>query len=161
MALQSNTGLHFLSGLLPFSSVFCSLFRICNFAFISFCFYTIPPSVPLSNSLRIIVKYLTYFSFTSHSINMANPIQLFYYDNWNYIWISQQLHYFPTISMFVFSFTLIPSDLLLEMCHPYLHTHIYVYRRKCTLYINNRFLPSSHYYFLCLGNYTKIDKNLI
>jgi len=50
-----------------------------NFAFSNICLYTVPPSVcwssSSSTSLKIIVKYLTYFSFTIHSINMINPIQ--------------------------------------------------------------------------------------
>jgi len=45
MAVQSNADLHLLNRLLTASSVFWPLFPICNFAFISICWYTIPPSV--------------------------------------------------------------------------------------------------------------------
>jgi len=60
-----------------------------SYAFINVCWYTVPPSVVWSSSyltsLSIIVKYLTYFSFTIHSINMTNPIQPNYSDKLNYI----------------------------------------------------------------------------
>ena len=58
------------------------LFLICDFAFIYICLYTIPPSVlwssSRSTSLRIIVKHLTYFSFTIHSVKISNPFQPMY-----------------------------------------------------------------------------------
>ena len=80
---------YLLTGLLPANSVFWPLFPICNFAFTNICLHTIPPSVVWSSSwltsLRIIVKYLIYFSFTIHSVNMTNPIQLTYSDKWKYI----------------------------------------------------------------------------
>ena len=88
-ALQSNMDLHLLAGLLPFSSVFWPLFPIWNISFTNICLYTIPPSVVWSSSwltsLMITVKYLTYFSFTIHSVNMTNPIQPTYFDKWKYI----------------------------------------------------------------------------
>jgi len=62
------------------SDVFWPLFPVFNFASINICLHTVPPSVFWSSyqstSLGIIIKHLTYFSFTIHSINMANPIQL-------------------------------------------------------------------------------------
>ena len=51
MALQSTADLHLLKGLLPVSSVFFSLFPICNFAFINIYLYTIPHSKLLSSTL--------------------------------------------------------------------------------------------------------------
>ena len=48
--------------------------------------------------MAIIVKYLTYFSFTIHSTNMTNPIQPTYSNKRRYIWITKQLHEFLIIS---------------------------------------------------------------
>jgi hypothetical protein len=60
-------------------------------------------SSSLLTSLGIIItKYLTYFSFTIHSINMTNPIQLTYSKN-ERIWSNALLYRFLQ-----FSFTLIP-----------------------------------------------------
>ena len=68
--------LRLLDGLLPVNSG--------NFTFINICLYTVPPSVFWlsfkSTSLRIIFKYLTYFSVTMHSVDMTNPIQRTYSD---------------------------------------------------------------------------------
>jgi hypothetical protein len=36
-------------------------------------------------SLTIIVKYLTYFSLSTHSVKMTNPVQPTYSDKWKYI----------------------------------------------------------------------------
>jgi hypothetical protein len=75
MALQSIAAFRLLTRHLPGSSAFWPVFQICNFAFINIYLYTVPPSVFLVVLLilmRIIVKYLTYFSF---NVNMTNPIQ--------------------------------------------------------------------------------------
>ena len=76
MALKSNANPCHLNGLLPVRP----LFPVFNFASISICLHTVPPFVFWSSyqstSLGIIIKYLTYFSFTIHSINMASPIRL-------------------------------------------------------------------------------------
>jgi hypothetical protein len=37
-----------------------------------------------STSLRIIIKYLTYFSRTTHSVNITKPIQKIYSEKWKY-----------------------------------------------------------------------------
>jgi len=70
--------------LLPVSSVFLPLFPVCNLAFINVCLYTIPHLFfghPFGRlNLRTIVKYLTYFSLTVHSVNVTNPFQLTYSD---------------------------------------------------------------------------------
>jgi len=95
VALQCTADVCLRNRLLPVSSVFWPLFPVCNLAFINVCWYTIPhlffghPFGCLN--LRIIVKYLTYFSFTVHSVNVTNPIQLTYSDKWKYVWTSKQL----------------------------------------------------------------------
>jgi len=62
------------------SYVFWTLFPVFNFASINIRLHKVPPSVFWSScqptSLGIIIKYLTYFSFTIHSINIASPIWL-------------------------------------------------------------------------------------
>jgi hypothetical protein len=62
------------------SGVFWPLFPVFNFVSINICVHTVPPSVFWSSyqptSLGIIIKHLTYFSFTICSVNMASPIQL-------------------------------------------------------------------------------------
>ena len=79
MALRPKADLRLLNGLLPFSSVFLPLFPVFNFASPDISLYTVPPSSFLysswSTSFGIIIKFLTYFSFTIHSINTINPFQ--------------------------------------------------------------------------------------
>jgi hypothetical protein len=57
------------------------VFPVFNFASIYIRLYTVIPSVfwssSESTSFGIIIKYLPYFSFTIHSINMTNPIHRF------------------------------------------------------------------------------------
>jgi hypothetical protein len=78
------------------SALFFDLIFHFLIVFINTCLYTVPPSVFWSpsypSSLRIIVKYLTYFSLTIPSVNMTKPIQPTYSDKLKYIYISKQLH---------------------------------------------------------------------
>jgi hypothetical protein len=78
MAPQSNTDLRLLNGFIPIDSVsWPSLSAVFNSAFINIGLYTVQPSFVwssfLSTSLRIFVKYLTYFPFTIHSIVTGDP----------------------------------------------------------------------------------------
>jgi len=41
---------------------------------------------------EIIIKHLTYSSFTTHSINTKNPTQITYSDKWKYNYTSKQLN---------------------------------------------------------------------
>jgi hypothetical protein len=80
MELQSNANLRPHNAFLPVTSVFQLLFPIYNSVFVTICLHTVPPSAfcssPQSISLRTTFKYLTCSSFTSRSVNMANPIRL-------------------------------------------------------------------------------------
>jgi len=60
----------------------------------------------LADFLGISVKYSTYFSFTIHSVNITNPIQLSFSDKWKYSCINSLLYRFLQ-----FSFTLIPPNI--------------------------------------------------
>ena len=70
------------------SDLFLPVFPGFNFYFLNICLYTVTEILLVAHfvvSLRIIVKHLTYFSFTVHCIKAANPIQQTYSDKWSYV----------------------------------------------------------------------------
>jgi hypothetical protein len=79
MALHSNADLLFHNGTVPVSSVFDLSFQfLILHLLISLCkqFHHLFLAVLLVDFPGIIIKYLAYFSFTTHSINMASVLSL-------------------------------------------------------------------------------------
>jgi hypothetical protein len=88
MALQSNSDLRLLTGLLPVSSVFWPLYSICNFAFINICtqFQNLFYFRPLSRlPWRLLLHTWLNSSRPIHCVNTTNQIQRPYSDEWKHI----------------------------------------------------------------------------
>jgi hypothetical protein len=118
MALQSNTDLRLLYGLLSVYSLIDLSFQfVILHLLIPVCrqFHYLFFGRPLSRlHWGLIIQCLKYFSFTIHSVNMTNPIQPTYSDKWRYIEISKLLHKFLLYRFLLFLFTFFPPNTLFK-----------------------------------------------